>query len=146
MIQLKKYIRKRVFIKKTKVFNFMNKVYHINEEMARLSRKNFKRVKTKASTIGKTLLIGMLMRDKSINQIMEKIHKRNKYKKIFANRRKNTKDTWIQRWNKKFNRRRTKTNKYKNSKKIKRKQNIQTRMYRWISSSRNRWSRDIWKL
>ncbi len=68
----------------------MNKVYHINEEMARLSRKNLQRVKTKAPTVGKTLLMGMLMRDKSINQIMEKIHKRNKYKKIFAKRRKNT--------------------------------------------------------
>ncbi len=58
----------------------MNKVYHINEEMARLSRKNLKRVKTKASTVGKTLLTGMLMRDKSINQIMEKIHKTSKRK------------------------------------------------------------------
>ncbi len=42
--------------------------------MNRLSRKNFKRVKTKASTVGNTLLTGMLMRDKSINQIMDKIH------------------------------------------------------------------------
>lgn len=84
-----------MFIKKTKVFNFINKVYHINEELHRLSRKNFKRVKIKASTIGKMLLTGMLMRDKSINQIMEKIHKRNKYKKIFGKRRKNTEDTWI---------------------------------------------------
>ena len=97
MIQLnKKYIRKRVFIKKTKVFKFINKVYHISEEIGRLSRKNFKRVKTKASTIGKMLLTGMLMREKSINQIMEKIHKRNKYKKIFRKRRKNTQNTWIQ--------------------------------------------------
>lgn len=95
MIYLRKYIRKRVFIKKTKVFNFINKVYHINEEMTSLSRKNFKRVKIKAPTVGKTLLTGMLMRDKSINQIMEKIHKRNKYKKIFAKRRKNPKDAWI---------------------------------------------------
>lgn len=95
MIYLRKYIRKRVFIKKTKVFNFINKVYHINEEMNSLSRKNFKRVKIKAPTVGKTLLTGMLMRDKSINQIMEKIHKRNKYKKIFAKRRKNPKDAWI---------------------------------------------------
>ncbi len=84
-----------MFIKKTKVFNFINKVYHINKEMARLSRKNSKRVKAKAATVGKALLMGMLMRDKSINQIMEKIHKRNKYKKIFAKRRKDTKDTWI---------------------------------------------------
>ncbi len=63
--------------------------------MNSLSRKNFKRVKIKGSTVGKTLLTGMLMRDKSINQIMEKIHKRNKYKKIYAKRRKNTKDERI---------------------------------------------------
>lgn len=147
MIQLnKKYIRKRVFIKKTKVFKFINKVYHISEEIGRLSRKNFKRVKTKASTIGKMLLTGMLMREKSINQIMEKIHKRNKYKKIFRKRRKNTKNTWIQRWNKKFNSRRFKTDKCKDSKEIERKQNIQTRKHRWISCSWNRRSRNIWKL
>lgn len=147
MIQLnKKYIRKRVFIKKTKVFKFINKVYHISEEIGRLSRKNFKRVKTKASTIGKMLLTGMLMREKSINQIMEKIHKRNKYKKIFRKRRKNTQNTWIQGWNKKFNSRRFKTDKCKDSKEIERKQNIQTRKHRWISCSWNRRSRNIWKL
>lgn len=96
MIYLKKkYIRKRVVIKKTKVFNFINKVYHINNEIERLSRKNFKRVKTKAKTVGKILLTGMLMREKSINQIMEKIHKRKKYRKIFSKRRKDTKDAWI---------------------------------------------------
>ncbi len=79
-----------MFIKKTKIFNFINKVYHINQEIARLSRKNLKRVKIKASTIGKILIIGMLMREKSINQIMEKIHKRSKYKKIFEKRREET--------------------------------------------------------
>jgi len=84
-----------VVIKKTKVFNFINKVYHINNEIERLSRKNFKRVKTKAKTVGKILLTGMLMREKSINQIMEKIHKRKKYRKIFSKRRKYTKDAWI---------------------------------------------------
>ena len=82
-------------IKKTKVFNFINKVYHINTEIGRLSRKNSKRVTTKAKTVGKMLLTGMLMREKSINQIMEKIHKRKKYRKIFSKRRKNTKDAWI---------------------------------------------------
>lgn len=146
MIYLRKYIRKRVFIKKTKVFNFINKVYHISEEIGRLSRKNFKRVKTKASTVGKMLLTGMLMREKSINQIMEKIHKRNKYKKIYRKRRKDTKNTWIQRRNKKFNSGRFKTDKYKDSKEIERKQNIQTRKHRWISCSRNRRSRNIWEL
>ncbi len=63
--------------------------------MNSLSRKNYKRVKIKGATVGKTLLTGMLMRDKSINQIMEKIHKRNKYKKIYAKRRENTKDERI---------------------------------------------------
>jgi hypothetical protein len=52
-------------------------------------------VKTNAKTVGKILLTGMLMREKSINQIMEKIHKRKKYKKIFSKRRKNTKNAWI---------------------------------------------------
>lgn len=100
-----------MFIKKTKVFNFINKVYHINEEMNSLSRKNLKRVKIKAPTVGKTLLTGMLMRDKSINQIMEKIHKRRKYKKIFGKRRKNPQNAWIQRRNKKFESRRIKKDK-----------------------------------
>ena len=79
--------------------------------MNSLSRKNFKRVKIKAPTVGKTLLTGMIMRDKSINQIMEKIHKRNKYKKIFAKRRKNPKDAWIQRRDEKFKSRRIKEDK-----------------------------------
>lgn len=84
-----------MFIKKTKIFNYINKVYHIKEKMKRLSRKNLKRVKIKAATVGKTLITGMLMREKSINQVMEKIHKRNKYKKIYAKRRKNTEDERI---------------------------------------------------
>ncbi len=68
----------------------MNKVYHINQEINSLTRKNFKRVQIKAKTVGKLLLIGMLMREKSINQIIEKTHKRKKYQKIFSKRRKNT--------------------------------------------------------
>lgn len=84
-----------MFIKKTKIFNFINKVYHIRENLKSISRKNFKRVKIKASTVGKMLVTGMLMRDKSINQIIEKIHKRKKYKKIFSKRRKNTEDERI---------------------------------------------------
>ena len=95
MIYLKKYIRKRVVIKKTKVFNFINKVYHINTEIESLSRKNFKRVKIKATTVGKMLLTGLLMREKSINQIMEKTHKRKKYRKLFSKRRKSAKDARI---------------------------------------------------
>ena len=102
MIYLNKNIRKRVFIKKTKVFNFINKVYHINTEIGRLSRKNFKRVKIKAKTVGKMVLLGMLMREKSINQIVEKIQKRKKYQKIFSKRRENTTNAWFPRWNKKF--------------------------------------------
>lgn len=96
MIYLKKkYIRKKVVIKKTKIFSFINKVYHIKDEIGILSRKNSKRVKTKAKTVGKILLTGMLMREKSINQIMEKTHKRKKYRKLFSKRRKCTKDAWI---------------------------------------------------
>lgn len=95
MIYLKKNIRKRVVIKKTKVFNFINKVYHINTEIERLSRKNSKRVKTKAKTVGKMLITGMLMREKSINQIIEKTHKRKKYRRLFSKRRKCTEDAWI---------------------------------------------------
>ncbi len=84
-----------MFIKETKIFKYINKVYHMKEKMNSLTRKNLKNVKIKAPTVGKTLLTGMLMRDKSINQIMEKIHKRNKYKKIYAKRRKNTKNERI---------------------------------------------------
>ena len=73
-------------IKKTKVFNFINKVYHINQEMNRVTRKKNKK---KAETVGKTLLTGVLMREKSINQIMEKVHKKKKYQKIFSKRRDN---------------------------------------------------------
>lgn len=68
----------------------MNKVYHINKEINSLTRKNFKRVQVKAGTIGKILLLGMLTREKSVNQIMEKTHKRKKYQKIFSKRRKST--------------------------------------------------------
>ena len=60
-------------IKKTKIFSFINKVYHIKDEIGILSRKNSKRVKTKTKNIGKILLTGMLMREKSINK--EKIPK-----------------------------------------------------------------------
>ena len=76
-------------IKKTKVFNFINKVYHINQEMNRVTRKKNKKIKIKAETVGKTLLTGVLMKEKSINQIMEKVHKKKKYQKIFSKRRDN---------------------------------------------------------
>lgn len=96
-----------MFIKKTKIFNFINKVYHIGSRLNSLSRKNFKRVKIKASTIGKTVLTGMLMRERSLNQIMEKIHVRNKYKKIYSKRRENTENERFSRRNKEFKARRT---------------------------------------
>lgn len=62
----------------------MNKVYHINEKINSIERKKLKRFKIKASTVAKLLLVGMLTREKSINQIMEKTHIRKKYNKIFS--------------------------------------------------------------
>lgn len=62
----------------------MNKVYHINEKINSLERKKIKRFKIKASTVAKLLLVGMLTRERSINQIMEKTHIRKKYNKIFS--------------------------------------------------------------
>lgn len=72
--------------KETKLFNFLNKIYHINEEITRVKRKKIKKVKIKSSTIAKLLFIGMLFREKSINQIIEKTHKRKKYKKFFGSK------------------------------------------------------------
>ena len=57
--------------------------------MNRVTRKKNKKIKIKAETVGKTLLTGVLMREKSINQIMEKVHKKKKYQKIFSKRRDN---------------------------------------------------------
>ena len=87
-----------MFIKKTKdikIFNFLNKVYHIKDELTSISRKNLKRVTIKSETVGKMLLTGMLTRERSVNQIIEKIHKRKKYRKMFYTRRKDTKDAWL---------------------------------------------------
>ena len=70
-----------MIIKKTKelkIFNFINKIYHINEQITRVSRKKDKRIEIKGSTIAKLLFIGMFFREKSINQIMEKTHIRKK--------------------------------------------------------------------
>ena len=75
-----------MIIKKTKalkIFNFIIKEYHINEEMKRLKRKKTKKIKIKGETIAKTLFMCMFTREKSFNQIMEKIHKRKKYRKIY---------------------------------------------------------------
>lgn len=78
-----------MIIKKTKeikIFNFLKKIYHINEEITRVKRKKIKKVKIKGSTIAKLLFIGMMFREKSINQIIEKTHKRKKYKKLFGSK------------------------------------------------------------
>lgn len=76
-----------MIIKKTKeikIFNFINKTYHINKKLASVSREKNKKIKIKGSTIAKLLFVGMLNREKSINQIMEKTHNRRKYKNIFS--------------------------------------------------------------
>ena len=75
-----------MIIKKTKalkIFNFIIKEYHINEEMKRLKRKKTKKIKIKGETIAKPLFMCMFTSEKSFNQIIEKIHKRKKYRKIY---------------------------------------------------------------
>ena len=75
-----------MIIKKTKelkIFNFINKIYHINEQIASVSRKKDKRIEIRGSTIAKLLFVGMFFREKSINQIMEKTHIRKKFSKFF---------------------------------------------------------------
>ena len=76
-----------MIIKKTKeikIFNFINKIYHINSFLNSLCREKNKKVKIKGSTVAKLLFIGMFSREKSLNQIMEKTHFRKKYKNIFS--------------------------------------------------------------
>ena len=78
-----------MIIKKTKelkIFNFINKIYHINEQISSVSRKKNKKIKIKGSTIAKLLFMGMFFREKSINQIMEKTHYRKKFSKFFSKR------------------------------------------------------------
>ena len=75
-----------MIIKRTKdikIFNSLNKIYHIKEQISKVSREKNKRIRIKGSTIGKLLFAGMFYREKSINQIMEKTHKRKLYKKMF---------------------------------------------------------------
>ena len=65
-----------MIIKKTKeikIFNFINKTYHINEKLNSVFREKNKKIKIKGSTIAKLLFVGMFNREKSINQIMEKL-------------------------------------------------------------------------
>ena len=82
-----KYERKKVIIKKhkeLKILNFLNKEYHISKQINSVSREKNKKIKIKASTIAKMLFMGMFCREKSINQIIEKVHKRKKYRNIFT--------------------------------------------------------------
>lgn len=77
-----------MIIKRTKdikIFNSLNKIYHITEQINKVSREKNKKIRIKGSTIGKLLFVGMFFREKSINQIIEKTHKRKIYKKIFKN-------------------------------------------------------------
>lgn len=75
-----------MIIKRTKdikIFNSLNKIYHVREQIDKVSRQKNKKIRIKGSTIAKLLFAGMLYREKSINQIMEKTHKRKLYKKMF---------------------------------------------------------------
>ena len=77
-----------MIIKRTediKIFNSLNKIYHINTQLCNISRRKNKKIRIKGSTIGKLLFAGMFYREKSINQIMEKTHKRKMYKNMFKN-------------------------------------------------------------
>ena len=75
-----------MIIKKTKglkIFNFLIKEYHINEQLKRLKREKVKRIFVKGETIAKMLFLCMFTRERSFNQLIEKIHKRRKYKNMF---------------------------------------------------------------
>lgn len=61
----------------------MIKEYHINEQLKRLKREKNKKIFVKGDTIAKMLFMGMFTREKSFNQLQEKIHRRRKYKNIF---------------------------------------------------------------
>lgn len=76
-----------MIIKRTKdikIFNSLNRIYHIREQLIKVSRKKDKQTRIKGSTVAKLLFTGMFFREKSINQIMEKTHKRKKYKRLFS--------------------------------------------------------------
>ena len=77
-----------MIIKRTKdikTFNSLNKIYHITAQLDNINRKKNKKIRIKGSTVAKTLFTGMFFREKSINQIMEKTHKRKLYQKLFKN-------------------------------------------------------------
>ena len=69
--------------KDVKIFSSLNKIYHIKDQLSNVSREKNKKIRIKGSTIAKLLFAGMLYREKSINQVMEKTHKRRLYKKMF---------------------------------------------------------------
>lgn len=51
-----------MIIKKTKdikIFNFMNKEYHIQKQINRVSKEKNKKIKIKGSTTAKLLFVGM---------------------------------------------------------------------------------------
>ena len=66
-----------------KILNFLNKEYHITKQINSVSREKNKKIKIKASSTAKMLFMGMFCREKSINQIIEKVHKRKKYRRLF---------------------------------------------------------------
>ena len=76
-----------MIIKKTKelkILNFLTKEYYIFEQLGILKREKNKRILVKGNTVAKMLFIGMFSRLESLNQIVERIHKRKKFKKMFS--------------------------------------------------------------
>lgn len=59
-------------------------MYHINEKINSLKREKNKRILVKGNTIAKMLFIAMFTRERSFNQLLEKIHIRKKYKNMFG--------------------------------------------------------------
>ena len=73
--------------KELKILNFLNKEYHISKQINSVSREKNKKIRIKASTTAKMLFMGMFCREKSINRIIEKVHKRKKYRRLFGKRK-----------------------------------------------------------
>ena len=59
-------------------------MYHINEKINSLKREKNKRILVKGKTIAKMLFIATFTRERSFNQLLEKIHIRKKYKNMFG--------------------------------------------------------------
>lgn len=59
-------------------------MYHINEKINSLKREKNKRILVKGNTIAKMLFIATFTRERSFNQLLEKIHIRKKYKNMFG--------------------------------------------------------------